>query len=651
MNKERKNILYIMRRILFLICCFSYLPSFISAQEGEGALWFDLQKAASLQKERTFAVDLERGGGSLTLPFFDDFSRYSLPTNDPQIPASWQRWSDNQVKVNCTYPIAPLSLGVATFDAIGDDGRPYGVDSLVAYSPAAIENDLVWGSADTLTSLPIDLSGFTPEDNIYLLFHFESGGLGNKPDVAGAFEIDSLVMEFFSPFGAGEWFYAWSVHPDNNNSEFSRVFVQITDPAYFLNGFRFRFRNYASYGGAIDHWHLDYVLLSQVPNIDNFIYDEVSFQYCENTLLTRDYTSMPWTHFLSNPSEFMADNFSFRQRNLGITKNIASRTAVKHEDNQVFLSNDDLNTTGNAESSFTRTVSLNSYVYSSPDEVEEASFEVCSYFNPTDANAMNDTMCFVQNLENYYAYDDGSAESTYQTEGVGMNVAMKFTSEITDTLLGIMLSISPAYFNVSSNTFFVRAWQNSGGIPGAELNENFTFHEPTYYWDSSDGYVFYPLDNPTEVSGQFFVGWIQQSEARYYFGLDKNTAANGSKLFYKLDAFSPWQQSAVTGSVMIRPVFKAGLSEWVGVEETAETKPVFYPNPATDVLNLIIDADFEKYSIAIHDVAGKKVKNINWINNGTLNISIEELPVGYFTILMTKNSGEHFVNSHFIKQQ
>lgn len=639
-----------MRHFLFFIVCLFSLSSLVSAQESEGPLWFDLQKVKAADLERTFEVDPERGGGSLTLPFFDDFSRYSLPTNDPEIPASWQRWSDNQVKVNCTYPVAPLSLGVATFDAIGADGRPYGTDSLVAYSAAAIENDLDWGSADTLTSLPIDLSGFAPEDNIYLLFHVEAGGLGNKPDAVSSFEIDSLVLEFFSPFGAGEWFYAWSIHPGTNTTDFTRVFVQVTDPAYFLNGFRFRFRNHASYGGAIDHWHLDYVLLSQVPNIENFIYDEVSFQYCENTMLTRDYTSMPWTHYLSNPAEFMADNFSFRQRNLGITKNIATRTSVKYQGDQVFLSSDDLNTTGNAESSFTRTVSLNNYVYSTPEDVEEASFEVCSYFNPTDANAMNDTMCFVQNFSNYYSYDDGSAESTYQTEGVGMNVAMKFTAEVTDTLLGIMLSISPAYFNVSNNTFFVRAWQNSGGIPGSELNENFTFYEPKYYWDSSDGFVYYPLDNPTEVSGQFFIGWVQQSEARYYFGLDKNTAANGSKLYYKLDAFSSWQQSAIQGTLMIRPVFKAGLPEWVGVEENTVVQPVFYPNPASESLNLNIRADYESYRIAIYDVAGKQVKDQNWINNGTLNLSIEELPSGYFTILMTKSSGEHFVSSHFIKQ-
>lgn len=639
-----------MTRIVIAFFILGIFPVTLFAQEYEGPALFDPGQIIRTAKERNFSVDPTRGGGSLTLPFFDDFSRYSLPTNDPQIPASWQRWADNDVKINCTYPVAPLSLGVATFDAIGPDGHPYGVDSLVAYSPAAIENDLDWGSADTLTSLPIDLSGLNPEDNVYLLFHYEAGGLGNKPDVAGNFEIDSLVLEFFSPFGAGEWFYAWSTHPSANNSEFTRVFVQVTDPAFFLNGFRFRFRNYSSYGGAIDHWHLDYVVLSQVPNIDNFIYDEVSFQYCENTLLTREYTSMPWTHFLSNPGEFMADNFSFRQRNLGITKNIASRTRVRYQGNQTFISSDDLNTTGNAESSFTRTVSLNGYVYDAPGNPEEAEFEVCSYFNPTDANAMNDTMCFVQKLANYYSYDDGSAESTYQTEGVGMNVAMKFTAEVTDTLLGFMLSISPAYFNVSSNTFFARVWQNSGGIPGNEIGENFTFHKPKYYWDSEDGFVFYPLDNPTEVSGQFFIGWIQQSEARYYLGLDKNTGANGSKLYYKLDNFSSWQQSSIQGSLMIRPVFKAGLPEWVNVDETPQTDVALYPNPAKDLIYLQLPEDNENYVVTVYDVSGRQVIQQNFNNNGRLELQTGVLSPGYFTLSVRKRDGSLFLNKHFIKE-
>jgi hypothetical protein len=40
-----------------------------------------------------FDANNQRGGSSsLLLPFLDDFSRYSLATNDPEIPADWQRY-------------------------------------------------------------------------------------------------------------------------------------------------------------------------------------------------------------------------------------------------------------------------------------------------------------------------------------------------------------------------------------------------------------------------------------------------------------------------------------------------------------------------------------------------------------------------------
>ena len=59
------------------------------AQEVETYLLFDAEKADRYQMEKEFPLRAGRGTGSLSLPFFDDFSTYSLPTSDPEIPVEY----------------------------------------------------------------------------------------------------------------------------------------------------------------------------------------------------------------------------------------------------------------------------------------------------------------------------------------------------------------------------------------------------------------------------------------------------------------------------------------------------------------------------------------------------------------------------------
>ena len=279
-----------LRALFIAITCFGSLTSSF-AQEIENGLTYDAARVSKHRQEQQWkleAVSYRGGQASLTLPFFDDFSRYSLPTNDPSIPLSWQRWQDTSAYINTHFPINPPTIGVATFDGLMNDGYPYDFTDQYAYGPA-----------DTLTSLPINLSSFSSADNVYLTFHYQPGGLGNYPD-----DSDSLVLEFFSPFGAGQWTQVWSSDMNAPVDTFTQVFVQVTDLAYFLDGFQFRFRNYATLSGAFDLWHIDYVLLDAGIDPNNFVFDEVSQQFHENTLLNNNYTAMPWTHFLPNASGY-----------------------------------------------------------------------------------------------------------------------------------------------------------------------------------------------------------------------------------------------------------------------------------------------------------------------------------------------------------
>ena len=102
--------------------------------------------------------------------FLDDFSYNSyFPDN--------LLWEDSAVFVNRSYPINPVTLGVATFDGLDANGMAYDISASTQGK-----------RADSLTSKAIDLSAV---DSAYLLFYYQAEGLGDNPQTE-----DSLVLEF-----------------------------------------------------------------------------------------------------------------------------------------------------------------------------------------------------------------------------------------------------------------------------------------------------------------------------------------------------------------------------------------------------------------------------------------------------------------------
>jgi len=102
-------------------------------------------------------------------PFFEDFSQSNVVPN-PNL------WQNSDVFVNTTIGISPPSIGMATFDGINEDGRPYGGGH---------------GPSDELTSTFIDLNAFSPADDVYFSYWVQPKGYGDRPEF-----IDSLVLEF-----------------------------------------------------------------------------------------------------------------------------------------------------------------------------------------------------------------------------------------------------------------------------------------------------------------------------------------------------------------------------------------------------------------------------------------------------------------------
>lgn len=630
---------------LVLVCSSSL---YLQAQEVENPLLCSPQQMEQYQRERSFSQKQKSGDrNSLSLPFFDDFSRYSLPTNDPAIPSSWQRWSDNSAFINSTFPVSPLTIGVATLDGMKSNGRPY-IDT--TYFPAIQDVNLPWGACDSLTSLPIDLSGYTAEDNVYLMFHYEVGGNGNKPEVDALFsQGDSLTLEFYTPLNTGQWLRIWQTGSSDVTNEFFRVLLHIEDPIFFQDGFRFRFINKGTKMGAVDHWHIDYVYLSEDFNIETFDYEEVAQQYPINTLLDYDYTSVPWSHFLSSPAFFMKDEFSYYQNNLGPTKNIVTRWRVKHNGTVIKTGDNLVDGQSNDHRELVKTVSTENFVYNSGD-TEHSEFEVCVYHDPTDNNVSNDTTCFVQKFSNYYAYDDGTAERAYGLESTGGKVAIRFSSEVPDTLYGVYMYFLPFMYLANNQSFFLQAWGQGAGMPGEVISENFTFQNPKYEEDGSPNhFAFYALDEPLEVSGQFYIGWVQQNNVSLNIGLDKNTNANATKLFYQLGGTETWSNSSIHGSLMMRPVFRSGMTEWIGITEQPSPLTMLYPNPANSELNLELIPDHNLYTVRILDISGREMLVEQFKNTGQYHLNTSDLSEGVYLLRLIESETGKSIVRRFIK--
>ena len=611
-----------MKKIVLLIFPLSFAASMLAQVEVERDLPFNYVQASAKAAERNFAPRHDREGGSFSLPFFDDFSRYSLPTSNPDIPASWQRWEDDDVFINDAFAISPPSIGVATFDGLGPDGCPYDFSDPNSY-----------GGADTLTSLPLNLSGLDESSNVQLMFYYEPGGIGNFPE-----DVDSLVLEFYSPFGAGQWIHRWSV-PGNDVAAFEKVLIPIVEPEYLLDGFRFRFRNYATLSASADFWHLDYVAVDQNFNYVDCEYDDVAMQHEIRGLLD-EYTAMPWTHFIDDPASFMTNSIDITQQNLGPTANIVTGFSVQYEDQHWDFPNIDFNTFGNGCSEYTRTIDLGGFDFDSSVNDTCAVFDVKAYCTTTDGTPQNDTARFQQVFTNYYAYDDGTAERAYAINTTGGKVAVKYFAEVPDSLLGLFMYWIPFVEDQSDKNFLLRAWSDGGGIPGNELSENFTFYHPNYYCNGYNVFGYYAYDNPIFVSGNFYVGWIQDNNAELNIGNDKNGTTNQTQLFYQNGGTSTWNQSLISGAVMIRPVFKSGKSSvWNSISENGTTSFTLFPNPAENELNIMAPVDFGSYHVKLLDLSGKTVLEMT-SSLAAHRLDVSNLSDGLYIVQLVNQLGE-----------
>jgi hypothetical protein len=583
-------------------------------------------------------------GASLRMPFFDDFTNFdNLP--DPS------RWVSNNVWVNNNLAYSPVSLGVATFDAL--KGNLRNADTLAL--------GRVW-PGDTLTSLPIIILPTTPD--VYLSFLYQQGGRGDSPE-----SQDSLILQFFS-VDSLEWRSVWKAvnmpgdssvaeisgtdtviwkpeaalipkfqTPDTTiyvklpgtQTNFKYVHLPIDQDIYKKPGFRFRFVNYYSlktedYEGQIynaDLWHLDYVKLDSNRSASENQINDLAFVSRIDSILN-EYTHMPASHFCTSkgsnqwsrrPKIYLMNN---HDKNIKFNRTVILKDEIKNiQRKHVFgidsvASNSMLGLRDFLDPSVN---DLRNYLVDECQDSARFTFTYAIEAEPNDAdfseNRQNDTLSQVFSMTNFYAYDDGTPEWGYGiTNGRNASVAIQFESFKEDTLQGAKIYFNRPYKGIQTH-FMLSVWSNANGLPGTLIYSEEKQTGNNEFSGSNDGFnqfQFYKFDTTLLLNGPFFIGWQQIKDQHINIGFD--TYFNNSRRNF-LNTGGSWRNSTLLGTIMIRPVFGRKPVAPVGIKEQPVPSALsldVYPNPVQGYLYVShsgIDGQME-YSIT--DLQGRTVQ-------------------------------------------
>ncbi|MCB0401230.1 MAG: T9SS type A sorting domain-containing protein [Flavobacteriales bacterium] len=560
----------------------------------------------------------------LTLPFFEDFSQqYPYP--------DYSRWQDINVHINSNFADDPISYGVATFDGLDSTGYPYN-----------FSNPTAWGPADTLTSHPIDLT--SPVDSVFFSFYYQPQGMGNKPETK-----DSIRLEFFRKSDS-TWVRMWGT-PGTPNHPFKRVMIPV-DTSFQNNEFQFRFMNWATLSGNVDHWNVDYIFLDENRSYDDTVLVDVTFVTDFHNMLA-EFTAMPWRHYVTDSLNFMAKSMDVTYKNNDTVNHAVYYKYRVIENNgagpvietyPLTTSNqnvppDTFKTIAQAVYDVTPTF-VNDF-YFPPDASANRVFQIKNYFDLnsfTDEHPENDTVNSYQAFGSYYAYDDGSAEVGYGVQGIGSKLAHQFNIKKSDTLTAFQIYFTPISNNLSGETFRLKVWSSLNPEVEVYSQSATQFTSPIY--SNTDEFLNYYLDAPVYLTaGTYYFGWEKISSEFLNVGWDLNTN-NKTKVHF--NSVGIWQTASFDGTLMLRPVFGSIADPQVGVDELVpgEDDIRVYPNPASTQLQFTLPADHH-YQIDLLNLNGQIVTTSG--SSQSTRMDVSSIANGVYIVRFTDTDSQQSV--------
>ncbi len=576
------------------------------------------------KKEQLTKVTNQRRGVSdpIQLPFWDDFSTAHLFPSD-------SFWVGGQnVSISRGAAIHALSNNVLVFDGADAFGKNYANSS----SQVAL--------ADTLLSRKIDLSNIPiPLGNtVYLSFFWQIEGLGELPD-----EKDSIRLQFLD--NAGTWETVWSKKGGDPTSNEDFILENIkVETKYFHQDFQFKFQSFNSLQGAFDTWLIDYVYLNKYRSSNETTFNDLTLTSYPTSLFGQ-YTAIPSNQFFSD--DFIPENFLVPTNidflNMYAIFNLVAYSAVVRDTltntvldiladeeipNKTFLSYEEA------------TFEAPSIGYSKIPKSDSLLLELKCFLNTADTlliqditgvdttfldwQRRNDTVRSYFSINDYYAYDDGSAEF-----GAGINVnggqlLYRYILTEPDTLTHIDINFPDIGKNLSGTPIdlIVRNKLDNSDNSILYLGKNFSVKNPT----SINELVAYPLSVGVVVQDTIYIGFAQGTEERLPVGLDKNTNS-ANNIFINVNG--TWQQNTeLKGSLLMRPRFENGAMI-TGIHDipNKENHIIIYPNPSNGVFN--ISGEYTEASA--YDIQGKLLQATSKKQSITQSsINLTGYPKGFY---------------------
>jgi Secretion system C-terminal sorting domain len=554
---------------------------------------------------------------SITLPFFDDFSQTKGTNPDPKL------WVNGGVSINNTFSLNPPSANIATFDGRNTAGLPYD-----------FTNKLAYGQTDTLTSRPIDLSTSLPADSVYLSFFWEARGLGELPD-----NDDTLMVSFLD--NSNKWIIVWKQQGviDNN---FRQKLIAIKSSTFFHKNFQFRFEAKGRQSGPFDTWHVDFVYLNKKRRLKDIYTQDVACRAITNTYLKR-YSAMPMRQYLVNPAAEVNSTMEVEISNLQKTARIVnfswqvSDTVSKTTYANTIGGNETITApTTKAKSNKVDVITTFKQKNAVLKFKQFITYEKSDIINLPDSTnnvpennlTANDSISTYTILDDFYAYDDGTAEVGADYDQSLGKAAVQFVLSKADTVGAVRFNFSPYFKDISGQFFLFQILESAGGKPGKILHQQ---SAKVQYSPKINGFTEYQLDLNVAVKDTFYVAWTKVNEDVVAVGIDKNTPQFANKIFYNNG--SVWtQNTSLKGSLMVRPVIGSRKSSTgqpnvlTANEVPIENKFIVSPNPTSGMIKWNL-ASIK--SVNIFDISGREVfsKTVD-----SQELSLENLPENTYFI-------------------
>jgi len=257
----------------------------------------------------------------------------------------------------------------------------------------------------------------------------------------------------------------------------------------------------------------------------------------------------------------------------------------------------------------------------------------------------NDTIFRDVELNNYYAYDDGTAENITQlipySSGVASAFAYRFDLNQPDYVRALRLYPVFTASDAAARPVTISVWDDIAGQPAAQPRASKTVTIPNPLPPGGQYYEI-TFDAPVRVTGTFYAGYSQPSQGRdLHYGLDLNSTFPARHLWRRDNTgawdtvnFVPRGQSP-RGALMMRPVLTNNVATASAAAREAATYGL-YPNPAHSSV-AIAGPPFARATLL--DAIGRTV----WVQPATQagqpTLALPPLPPGSYTVRLTLADG------------